>query len=244
MVVPGLPNLIHKVVPWAKIIVTLRNPVDRTFSHFRMKRERKQEFRELEEVLGVELSHIRAHPYFTVPDGAPFEILVANFTTTTNKAAGVNPTATAGTAGGGTNNGTVTTGRHRPKLQGLLYRGCYHHQLRNWLSLFKLGQNLLVVNYESLDRDPESVLKEILDFVDAPKYQYSDQAFNRSYSPSQHWNGRYTESMINTTRQYLEDFYRPLNDKLADMLGEEWRGIWDKEHRSAARTLHASNFLR
>jgi hypothetical protein len=32
-----------------------------------------------------------------------------------------------------------------------------------------------------------------------------------------------------------------LNDKLADMLGEEWRGIWDKEHRSAARTIHAAH---
>jgi hypothetical protein len=225
MVVPGIPTLIKKVVPWAKIIVTLRNPVDRSFSHFRMKREREQESRELEAVLGDELSHLRQYPYFDVPDNAPFEIPVANNTYSAN----LNIT-------GGNNTGTVQ--RRRPKLQGILYRGCYHHQLRNWFRHYTLGENLLVVNYERLDLDPESVLEEILDFVGAPEYEFTDQAFNKSYSPSRHWNGRYTESMSNTTRQYLEDFYRPMNDKLADMLGEEWRGIWDKEHRSRARTIH------
>jgi hypothetical protein len=221
MVVPGVPTLIRKVVPWAKIIVTLRNPVDRAFSHFRMKRERKQEFRHLEEVLGDELSHLGVYPYFAVPENAPFEIPVAKNTSNTTD---------------GTNSRVVP--RQRPKLQGILYRGCYHHQLRNWMDHYTLGENLLVVNYERLDRDPESVLKEILDFVGAPEYEFTDQAFNKSYSPSQHWTGRYTETMSNTTRQYLEDFYRPMNDKLADMLGEEWRGIWDKEHRSGARTVH------
>lgn len=235
MVVPGVPTLIHKVVPWAKIIVTLRNPVDRAFSHFRMKRERKQEYRQLEDVLGDELSHLGLYPYFEILDNAPFEIPLTNHT---NNAAGEANNATLtnlNTAGGNT---SVTVPKPRPKLQGILYRGCYHHQLRNWMRHYKLGENLLVVNYERLDRDPESVLKEILDFVGAPEYEFTDRAFNKSYSPSQHWSGRYTESMSNTTRQYLEDFYRPMNDKLADMLGEEWRGIWDKEHRSGARTVH------
>jgi hypothetical protein len=235
VVVPGVPTLIHEVVPWAKIIVTLRNPVDRAFSHFRMKREREQEFRQLEEVLGDELSHLGVYPYFVVPDNAPFEIPVAN---NTGNDTGIDAnTANTNLNTAGDNTSRVVP-RQRPKLQGILYRGCYHHQLRNWMRHYTLGENLLVVNYERLDRDPESVLKQILDFVGAPEYEFTDQAFNKSYSPSQHWTGRYTESMSNTTRQYLEDFYRPMNDKLADMLGEEWRGIWDKEHRSGARTFH------
>jgi hypothetical protein len=238
MVVPGVPTFIHKVVPWAKIIVTLRNPVDRAFSHFRMKREREQEFRQLEEVLGDELSHLRLYPYFPVPDNAPFEIPVVN---NTNNAAGEAATTANVNLNNAGSNASGTVPRPRPKLQGILYRGCYHHQLRNWMRHYTLGENLLVINYERLDRDPESVLKEILDFVGAPEYEFTDQAFNKSYSPSQHWSGRYTESMSNTTRQYLEDFYRPMNDKLAGMLGEEWRGIWDKEHRSGARTVHAPN---
>lgn len=222
MVVPGVPRSIHKVVPWAKVIITLRNPVDRAFSHFRMKRERNQEERELEDVLGDELSHLAQYPeYFKLPDDAPFEIAPVNV-------APMNVTEMFGK--------NVTAKRHRPKLQGLLYRGCYAHQLRNWMRFFTLGENLLVINYERLDLEPEAVLKEILEFVDAPDYDFTDQAFNRSYSPSKHWSGRYTDPMPNSTRRYLEDFYRPLNERLADVLGEEWRGVWDKEHRSAARS--------
>jgi hypothetical protein len=40
--------------------------------------------------------------------------------------------------------------------------------------------------------------------------------------------------------RFLSEFYRPYNTRLADLLGEEWRGIWDAE-ASSAGTAHGGD---
>lgn len=35
------------------------------------------------------------------------------------------------------------------------------------------------------------------------------------------------DPLPNRTREYLHRFFKPYNDELADLLGEEWRGVWD-----------------
>ena len=41
-----------------------------------------------------------------------------------------------------------------------------------------------------------------------------------------HDDGRH-ETMLPETRRYLSALFRPYNEQLADILGEEWRGVWD-----------------
>jgi hypothetical protein len=50
---------------------------------------------------------------------------------------------------------------------------------------------------------------------------------NQSYSPrSSSWLTNYRPNITAEARKYLYDFYKPYNDELVALLGEEWRDVW------------------
>jgi Sulfotransferase family/Sulfotransferase domain len=264
------PERIKIVAPWAKIIVTLRNPVDRyvvivlcfclfcccviciscvsctclswslfltnraydpifvfprhfpiflsalsfsiffhsCFSHYKMKVERNQipQNQTFDEHLAMDLEVLRRKGRFVLPpvEHQPFpEITEVRDTRVLSYW----------------------------KVKNLLYRGFYAEQLQHWIQHggYTLGENLLVIRYERLNDEPALVFDEILDFLNVPRHDYKDDHFNKSYSPSRHWGGARNDLFIQSdaTRQFLKDFYQPYNDELADLLGEEWRDVWN-----------------
>jgi Sulfotransferase domain len=113
------------------------------------------------------------------------------------------------------------------RAKNLLFRGFYARQLRDWLKHYELGKDLLVIRYERLLDEPSLVMNEILDFVGAPRHEFSDEAFNQRYQSKFHGPRRTSFTLSDEARLYLKQLYKPYNDELADMLGEEWRGVWD-----------------
>ena len=164
-----------------------------------MRVERQQENRTLEEVLGTDLEILKRKRY-TIATNDPF------------------PRTTHGKE--------LRKMTHFFKFRSFLYRGMYAEQLKEWLQYYTLNKNILVIRYERFDQEPVQVLNEILDFLGAPPYSnFSSDLLEESYSPN------FSNANLllkNETRTYLQQFYEPYNDELADLLGEEWRGVWNE----------------
>lgn len=185
----------------AKVIFSLRNPIDRAFSHYRMMRTRNQipGTDTFELVLATDLKVLRRRN-FSLANGEPFP-----------KMQQVNPRRM----------------HHLWKAKNLVYRGLYSDQLKPWLEHFTVGKDLMVVQFERMLADPHAVLDEILDFLGVHRHTYDPALLNESYSPvipdEEH-------ILDDATRDFLLRLYEPFNDRLADMLGEHWRGVWTTTH--------------
>jgi hypothetical protein len=200
---PNAPKRIKSVIPWAKIIVTLRNPVDRLISQHKMTVARHWENRSFEETLAEDVNVMRFEGYH-VPHDDPLNTTLLP---------------------------DVQPGSHvlrRYKTEGMLYRGCYARQLLPWLEYYKLNSQLLVIRYEELKANPMKVLAEVQNFVGAPLYDFPDDAINKSYSPkAKTWDTTYVPDVKERTKEYIRQFYKPYNEELASLLGDHWRGVWD-----------------
>ena len=190
-----------------KIIVILRNPVDRAFSHFRMKV--RTEGRSFEDLVDQEIDSLRSvglsnaplrisnyrkdDPAFQIPDLTPGESERRHW-------------------------------KHYRKMfaNNYLQRGMYMTQLKRWMELFPLGESLLVLNYERFKANPQEVFFQLLDFVGAPRF-VPTEGFGTKYNTKDA-----PKTPISAeTRHYLSAFFRPYNEMLANELGESWRGVWD-----------------
>ncbi|WP_170861295.1 sulfotransferase [Geitlerinema sp. PCC 9228] len=92
-----------------------------------------------------------------------------------------------------------------------LERGKYQEQLQRWFDLFPREQ-FLIFKSEDFFVDPQSVLKEIWQFLDLPEWypeQYSK--YKQSYS-----------SIDPQLREKLMDYFRPYNEKLYEYLGRDF----------------------
>jgi Sulfotransferase domain len=220
----GAPFRVQAIAPWSKIILSLRNPVDRAFSQHRMEWLPNQPHLTFEERLAVSLDVLkrailqRATPHYSLPDQDPFtrpsrELMSHNTTTELEK----------------------IDAFEIWKSRNLIHRGFYLEQLKPWLQYYTLGKDLLVVRYEEFKSDPEVVLGKIFDFVGVerppPGTIYSEDVFAQQYGPGRMRGspGAIAEVPPPTpgSLEFLTQLYKPYNDQLADVLGEEWRGVWD-----------------
>lgn len=202
-----VPDLIQQVAPWAKIVVVLRHPADRVYSHFKMKYDR-QEFAEhstFDQALAGQLQQLAQHGLVnleTLPDWLHL-----------NKSATSAKDAYDDARGW--------------KFANMLYRSYYADQLRVWLDHFTLGESLFLIQHERLDQNPQSVMDELLDFLSIRRYNFSSQIMHERYNPNRKDPLNITAPpMRNETRQFLDTFFAPWNDELADLVGEDWRGVW------------------
>lgn len=210
---PEIPAAIAKLCFWKpKIVVILRNPIDRAFSQYKMNFERRR-------------NKQTAHP--------SFETLVQREVSQWRERGHTSASLLEAYRDGAYHESEFRrrmdlpqTSRNDGRLarEGL-FRGLYAQQLQNWLEHFELDKDLKVFQYERYKVDPNGVLNEIFRFVGAPLYHLNESLLTKDYSRV-----RKIETvdmkLSNVTRAYLEQLYRPYNDELADLLGEEWRNIW------------------
>lgn len=185
----------------AKVIFSLRNPIDRAFSHYRMLRTRDQipETETFEDVLATDLFVLRMRK-FSIAKGEPFPERIQ-----------VNKRRL----------------KHMWKTKNLVYRGLYADQLKPWLDHFTLGKDIMVVQFERMLVNPHGVLDEILGFLGVHRHSYDPAQLNVSYSPvvpdQEH-------RLQDHTRNFLFKLYEPYNKQLADILGDQWRNVWNSTY--------------
>jgi hypothetical protein len=169
---PLVPQRAHALVPDARLIVLLRDPVRRAYSHYWHERDKGREPLSFEDAIAaeperIEREHARlgsgeiersaAHQYFSY-----------------------------------------------------LARGHYAEQLARWLELYPRDQ-LLVLRFEDLAREPLPVLNRTLDWLGLPPMASArlEPRNTRSYPP-----------LDPATAVRLQQYFAPHNAALAELLGE------------------------
>jgi len=94
-------------------------------------------------------------------------------------------------------------------------RGIYVDQLQRWHKYFAPNQ-LLVLKSEDLFADPIGTVEIVHEFLDLPKYDMS------STSLTEKRNRRTFQPMATATRQRLEQFFEPHNQRLYEYLGVDF----------------------
>jgi len=110
-------------------------------------------------------------------------------------------------------------------------RGFYAKQLKFFLKYFPLGTHLKVIRYETFLENKAKVLDEILQFVGSAHapFPWQDEDMDKYLGPhKEELDPKTVEAikMANQTRMYLKALYRPFNDELAALLGDEWKDVW------------------
>jgi hypothetical protein len=104
-------------------------------------------------------------------------------------------------------------------------RGLYSIQLRHWLKEYEKvpgGRDLFLISeYKELyEHGGQAAFDRVIKFLDLEPYELNNVAKQRV--------GTYEDPIDPKTRQMLKDFYAPYNRQLSKLLGEEWKGIWEK----------------
>jgi hypothetical protein len=93
-------------------------------------------------------------------------------------------------------------------------RGIYCEQLHRFLRYFKREQ-ILIIESKHLKTDPGPVLSRIIQFLDLPEFQWQENRLGLRHVR------QYKEPMPGNTRELLSEFYRPYNQKLYQLLGRD-----------------------
>jgi len=223
---PLVPRRVQANLPELKIFVLLRNPVDRAYSHFIMSKraglEKECSFREIveremQEAPDMLAAHERAFQSasgdsrlcYSSADGTPLSV--------TQHKHGL-PGKSIG---------------HDLELRNFYYtsyvfRSIYHDQLHRWLRMFS-RQQVMIIQSERLFQDSAEILNaaatflglEALDFHSADQLQrtWDAGAKGAAKTPQDY------PAMEDATRKSLTDFFKPYNQQLFRLLGEDygWR---------------------
>ena len=239
----AVPHLITSIVPNAKFIVLMRNPVDRLFSDFRYL---------CQEALRVKLKGrgsnrteiereqmLNEDPAFNVSADVFHEVVqheIDSFHSCLGDSKNSLDTCT--------HLSTITTmprKSHTPTSQ-LISSECsrvrlgislYHVHLRRWLKVVP-KERLLFLRTEDMSADPYSLLERVWKFLivkDQSKAELTDILYRHLHSSllGQGLNPTSVEGvrMHKETRNLLETFFQPHNTALSQLLGGSGFSIWN-----------------
>jgi Sulfotransferase domain len=205
-----VPARILCAAPWVKMIVLLRNPVDRAFSQYNMQYHRdlhnshnRRGFASFEDYVDMDIqvltdvgvlsnksnSNVLDDDYFSSKE------LISAWSTYTK------------------------LGLNSP-----VGRGLYAIQLAHWLQAFKAtGKDpkvdLLVLQSEHMKNDTRATYKQVVDFLELPPHTLPE--FGKIHTTTYR-----VRTIEEATRFRLEILFRPYNQYLERLLGEDWHKVW------------------
>jgi hypothetical protein len=98
---------------------------------------------------------------------------------------------------------------------GFVRRGIYHEQLRRYLQCFSREQ-MLILDSARLKQRLADVLGEVVRFLELPPYAWQTGDLQEFHV------GRYEHRLPGATRGLLREFYQPHNDELYALLGHDF----------------------
>jgi hypothetical protein len=197
MIHPLAPRRIRQVLPDVKLIALLRNPVERAYSQYQHNLRDKSEPLSFEEALKAEPERLA---------GLKERLLADDCADGYNSLKGVAP--------GGQLEATPTHGDFLRYCKGSYHlRGVYVDLLKMWTDVFP-KQQLLVLEFERLCKEPADVFRETQEFLGLPPWE------PESYGKSNYF-GRYAD-LKPETRSELEAYFAPHNERLYEFLGRRF----------------------
>ena len=205
-----VPKRVHELLPSVKLILLLRNPVEVAYSGFHyMVNLGAQITENFEDTIKAELKRIEIEnekPEFTIEN---------------------------------------TNYDHYQSAFSYLRHGIYANYILNWLKLFPKEQ-LLILHTKELYNNRDNVLDKTFEFLDLPKHRIENRIEKNKIDKIRPLGGRQrniyknidskTRTLFNVqnypemkskTRKLLQDFFRPHNEKLFEMIGK--RFDWNDE---------------
>ena len=198
----AMPAVLSRVLPNAKFIVLMRNPVTRLYSHYLYsctrsygvlpKRMRQYAAANFHREVVADVEHFRE----CLKKRSLYECVNDN-RFRSNTCGGVGAKMTV---------------------------GLYHVHLSKWLQFYQKKQ-FLFLRMEDISTDPHSLVTKITDFLGVAPVSPSqaEQWFSKRVNVQ---NGGSTK-MRKETRELLEQFYRPYNAMLAELTGDS-RFKWEE----------------
>lgn len=183
-------RLIKKYYPTIKLILILRNPIDRAYSAWNMYREmyekNKPDFSKRKGRVPREPNYIYKYlmkdrnqfPDFS--EAIQIELKLLNQ-------------------------------KNVPKEPAILRRGFYVDQIRNYLQIFP-RKNLYIIGFKDLTINTKKVLNNLDNFLGVPEYHYN-QIKNEPKGQR-----KYQKKMESKEREFLIDFYHQKNIELFELL--------------------------
>ena len=191
---PYCPNRIHAYDPQMKLLVLLRDPVDRAFSAWIMFRDifltKPDYLRKRSKTANAPIRKAR-EKLLSRDSYEPFEEIIHwELENITRISTELEPS--------------------------YVRRGLYADQLKRYLKYFKRDQ-LLVVDSHLLRTDTQSTLDNIVRFLGLHKHDWHLEQL------TEHHTGKYYGTqMANQTRDLLREFYKPHNQTLYKMLDHDF----------------------
>ena len=171
---PLVPQRLYESFPNTRLIVLLRNPVDRAISHYYWEVKLGYEPLSLEEAIAQEPERLQGEVEKICSDGTYFSFNHQHYS--------------------------------------YLARGLYAEQLQRWMQFFPREQ-FLILKSEDLYCNSAKVVNQVFDFLEIPNYILPTyDKYNENDYPQ-------TDSSI---RQKLAAYFQPHNQKLTQLLGEDW----------------------
>ena len=200
-----VPKRVHELLPSVKLILLLRNPVEVAYSGFHyMVNLGAQITENFEDSIKAELKRIEIEnekPEFTIEN---------------------------------------TNYDHYQPAFSYLRHGIYANYILNWLKLFPKEQ-LLILHTKELYNNRDNVLDKTFEFLDLPKHRIENRIEKNKIDKIRPLAGRQqniyknidskTQTLFNTqdypemkpkTRKFLQDFFRPYNEKLFEIIGKRF----------------------
>ena len=213
-------------VPWVKILVILRNPVERLFSHYNFLTDQR-----LMSAVNFTTLDVTFEEWILADMNRLKKYGVISFHNTTDDFFGSQTEREAWKKYQKLPNGAA---RDRP-----LARSMYAIQLEGWFeALRSIGRDpksdVLVVREEDLKLNAVEVPNKIFKWLGIPPFQLPAAKAGMSTT--------YSSALKHETRKMLEVFFAPYNQRLYKLLGDEWQDIWDwnAEENETSHDSHAT----
>ena len=229
---PYVPKFINAICPHKpKIILTLRDPVERAYSEYKMDWQRTgkwklkanhPESKSFDQIVKTEVRNLVQWGFIK----APYLWYGNNKTRQTEDYWSTLPESSF----------EIVQKKKWKRLSTHttpIYRGLYARQLEPWLEMFPLHTHLKVIRHEEFVENPSRMLQDILDFVGfSDHHNLTEEELREDLSPTQKINKHTGLPWVhapfhNATRAYLKRVYSIFNAELEPLLGPEWKGVWD-----------------
>lgn len=190
---PFVAERIYRYNSEAKILILLRNPVSRAFSHYMMFKNLHDLSREKKEKLISKFEFSRSY-------GRPMVDLINREIFPSFSEIICNE---------------IENGNEKNLEPSILRRGVYYTQVQKYLNIFPL-ENILIIESTSLLEQRSETLKHICEFLEINNQFLNEIALEKKHT------GKYSEELNEEDRKFLKKFYENHNQILFELIKKDF----------------------
>ena len=105
-----------------------------------------------------------------------------------------------------------------------VFRSLYYDQLWRWIQLYPRGQ-MMIIQAEKFFSMPKSIMSEVAEFLGLQAFDFNAEELNHTWgggASNEFKNPGSYVSMKEETRNLLNEFFAPFNEKLYSLIGENY----------------------